>query len=42
MRDNRLAQQDMSKLSDLQLMIIKPQDVQQAVEVMKRQGQNIR
>lgn len=42
MRDNRLAQQDMSKLSDLQLMIIKPQDVQQAVELMKRQGQNIR
>ena len=42
MRDNRLAQQDLSKLSDLQLMIIKPQDVQQAVDIMKRQSQNIR
>ena len=41
MRDNRLAQEDMSKLSDLQLMIIKPQDVQQAVEVMRQQHQNM-
>lgn len=41
MRDNRLAQEDMSKLSDLQLMIIKPQDVQQAVEVMQQQHQNM-
>lgn len=41
MRDNRLAQEDMSKLSDLQLMIIKPQDVQQAIEVMRQQHQNM-
>lgn len=41
MRDNRLAEQDISQLSDEQLLIIEPQDVHQAVAVMQQQITNM-
>lgn len=37
MRDTRLAQGDMSQLSDEELMVIQPEDVIHAVDAMKRQ-----